>query len=83
MSEKEFFFNTEALDVYYYATGLKKLAQTGMLNGQNQTSSRMEYVEGELWGAEKAQIPSKIESLATNAVKADLADAESLLKKNF
>lgn len=82
-TEKEFFFNTEALDVYYYAAGLKKQVQTSMLNGQNQTSSRMEYVQGELWGAEKAQIPSKIESLATNEIKPDLANAESLLKKNF
>lgn len=82
-TEKSFFFNEEALEVYYASASMKKQASTGMLNGQNQTSSRMEYIEGELWGAEKAQIPSKIESLATNQIKPDLANAESLLKNNF
>lgn len=81
--ESKFFYNSEALETYYYAVSQKKLATTDMLNGQSQSGSRIEKVQGELWNTEKAQLPSKIESLATNQIKPDIDTAESLLKKNF
>lgn len=81
-NESKWFFSDEALAVYNESVSRKKLADTGFLAGQYQTSSAMEYVENAIFGGTKAQLATNIEKFGTSNVKPEIKRLEELLK-NF
>lgn len=75
----KWFINKEAMEVYNYAVSCKRFPASGSLESQGQTNSVMEYVQSQLWGAEKEQFQSKVDQSVTNNVKPTISELNKVL----